>query len=218
MLIQGESGTGKELVARAIHNRSSRRSRPLIEVNCASIPRELFESEFFGHVKGAFTGALRDRAGRFQAATGGTLFLDEVGEISLELQAQCSEFCRRVSSNASARWSRTVDVRVLAATNGDLQQEVVAGRFRPDLVLPPQCFSDRAAPTPRPTRRSPATAAHFVEQAARRYCRPAPRLTVRAIKILGDVTAGLETFGNCSTSLNAPSCCPLAMCCDWMVC
>src|SRR5262249_8990387 len=88
VLIMGESGTGKELIARRIHELSLRRHRPLIKVNCASIPRELFESEFFGHVKGAFTGAVRDRSGRFQAADGGTLFLDEIGEIPLELQGK----------------------------------------------------------------------------------------------------------------------------------
>jgi transcriptional regulator with GAF, ATPase, and Fis domain len=185
VLIQGESGTGKELVARAIHDRSPRRSRPLIEVNCASIPRELFESEFFGHVKGAFTGALRDRAGRFQAATGGTLFLDEVGEIPLELQAKLLRVLQEGQfERVGEEVTRTVDVRVLAATNRDLQQEVAAGRFRPDLfyrlsvfpiVLPP--LRDRPEDIPQ-------LAAHFVEQAARRYGRPAPRLTVRAIKTL----------------------------------
>lgn len=136
VLIGGESGTGKELVARAIHDRGARHERPLITVNCASIPRELFESEFFGHVKGAFTGALRDRLGRFQLADKGTLFLDEIGEIPLELQ---SKLLRALQEGTFERVGedrvRRVDVRVIAATNRDLLDEVEGGRFRKDLYF-----------------------------------------------------------------------------------
>ena len=134
VLLQGESGVGKELVAHAIHARSSRSEGPLVKVNCASIPKELFESEFFGHVKGAFTGAHRDRIGRFQLADGGTIFLDEVSEIPLELQGkllrvlQESEF-ERVGDDVT----RSVDVRVIAATNRNLERHIVDGHFREDL-------------------------------------------------------------------------------------
>jgi PAS domain S-box-containing protein len=134
VLLQGESGVGKELVARAIHARSPRAEAPLVKVNCASIPKELFESEFFGHVKGAFTGAHRDRVGRFQLADGGTIFLDEVSEMPLELQGkllrvlQESEF-ERVGDDVT----RSVDVRVIAATNRDLERHIVEGKFREDL-------------------------------------------------------------------------------------
>ncbi len=134
VLILGESGVGKELVARAIHARSPRADGPLVKVNCPSIPKELFESEFFGHVKGAFTGAHRDRIGRFQLADGGTIFLDEVGEIPIELQSkllrvlQESEF-ERVGDDIT----RSVDVRVIAATNRNLEQLIVDGKFREDL-------------------------------------------------------------------------------------
>ena len=134
VLVLGESGTGKELIARAIHQRSPRSRKPLVKVNCGSIPSELFESEFFGHVRGSFTGAIRDRIGRFQLADGGTLFLDEVGEIPLGLQAkllrvlQEGEF-ERVGEDTTRR----VDVRVVAATNRDLQKEVASGNFRLDL-------------------------------------------------------------------------------------
>ena len=134
VLLMGESGVGKELVAHAIHSRSPRAEGPLVKVNCASIPKELFESEFFGHVKGAFTGAHRDRVGRFQLAEGGTIFLDEVGEIPMELQGkllrvlQESEF-ERVGDDVT----RSVDVRVIAATNRDLEREIVDGKFREDL-------------------------------------------------------------------------------------
>lgn len=145
VLITGESGTGKELVARAIHNVSERRDRPLIRVNCAAIPRELFESEFFGHIKGAFTGAVRDRIGRFELANGGTLFLDEVGEIPLDLQSKLLRVLQdqrfeRVGEDKT----RTVDVRIIAATNRDLKEDCTKGKFREDLyfrlnVVPIEC-------------------------------------------------------------------------------
>jgi len=134
VLLHGESGVGKELIAYAIHAQSPRADGPLVKVNCASIPKELFESEFFGHVKGAFTGAHRDRIGRFQLADGGTIFLDEVSEIPLELQSkllrvlQESEF-ERVGDDVT----RSVDVRVIAATNKNLEQQIVEGAFREDL-------------------------------------------------------------------------------------
>jgi transcriptional regulator with GAF, ATPase, and Fis domain len=134
VLLLGESGTGKELFAREIHNRSRRAHRPLIKVNCSAIPRDMFETEFFGHVRGAFTGALRDRPGRFQLAEGGTLFLDEVGDLPLDLQPKLLRVLQegqyeRVGDDAT----REVDVRVIAATNRDLASEVKAGRFRGDL-------------------------------------------------------------------------------------
>lgn len=134
VLILGESGTGKELVTRAIHRRSVRAAGPLIKVNCPSIPKELFESEFFGHVKGAFTGAYRDRTGRFQLADGGTLFLDEVSEIPIDLQGKLLRALQeREFERVGEEETRHVDVRVVAATNRDLRAEVEAGRFREDL-------------------------------------------------------------------------------------
>ncbi|NNF16442.1 MAG: sigma 54-interacting transcriptional regulator [Gammaproteobacteria bacterium] len=134
VMIVGESGTGKELVSHAIHSRSARKDKPLVTVNCASIPRELFESEFFGHVRGAFTGATRDRVGRFQLANGGTIFLDEVGEIPLELQGKLLRVLQeqqfeRVGDDETLN----IDVRIIAATNRHLEKEVAEGRFREDL-------------------------------------------------------------------------------------
>jgi len=134
VLITGETGTGKELVAHAIHKRSPRSGRALVKVNCAALPSELIASELFGHEKGAFTGALQQRIGRFEAATGGTIFLDEIGELNPEMQIallrvlQEKEF-ERVGGNRTIQ----TDVRVIAATNRDLNQEVTDGRFRMDL-------------------------------------------------------------------------------------
>ena len=177
-LILGESGTGKELVAREIHKRSSRRDRPMIKVNCASVPRELYESEFFGHVKGSFTGAVEDRAGRFELADGGTLFLDEVGEIPLPLQGkllrvlQEGEF-ERVGDAST----RGCDVRIIAATNRGLTEEVEAGRFRQDLYYRLNVFPLEVAPLRHHLEDIPLLAAHFLELAAVKFNRPRPRLT-----------------------------------------
>ena len=134
VLIQGESGTGKELVAHVIHTRSPRSDAPLVKVNCASIPSELFESEFFGHVKGAFTGAHRDRVGRFQLADGGTLFMDEIGEIPLDLQGKLLRVLQEGEfEQVGSDRTRSVNVRVVAATNRDLDKAVEDGTFREDL-------------------------------------------------------------------------------------
>src|SRR2546427_261054 len=134
VIILGESGTGKELVARAIHDLSARKGRPLVRVNCASIPKELFESEFFGHVRGSFTGAIKDRAGRFETAQGGTIFLDEIGEVPLEMQSKLLRVLqeKRYERVGEDR-TRVADVRTVAATNRDLKKEAAAGRFREDL-------------------------------------------------------------------------------------
>jgi two-component system nitrogen regulation response regulator NtrX len=135
-LVFGENGTGKELVARAIHARSLRAAGPFVEVNCAAIPEELIESELFGHVKGAFTGALAARKGKFELADGGTLFLDEVGDMSLKTQAKVLRALQeqRIEPVGGAR-SVEVDVRVIAATNKNLEEEIQRGRFRDDLYF-----------------------------------------------------------------------------------
>ena len=136
VMIYGESGTGKELIARAIHQSSHRKQHPLIRVNCAAIPSELFESEFFGHVKGAFTGAIRDRAGRFELADQGTLFLDEIGEIPLELQSKLLRVLQEGTfERIGEEKTRHVDVRIIAATNRKLKEEVKLKNFREDLYF-----------------------------------------------------------------------------------
>src|SRR5690606_31095876 len=160
-----ESGTGKELIARAIHSASDRNSRPLIRVNCAAIPQDLFESEFFGHVRGAFSGAVTDRLGRFEVADGGTLFLDEVGELPPGLQGkllrvlQDGEF-ERVGESVTRR----VDVRVIAATNRDLKQLVKEGKFREDLYFRLNVFPIRSVPLRERLEDIPLLTAHFLRQ------------------------------------------------------
>ncbi|NOR41643.1 MAG: PAS domain S-box protein [Gammaproteobacteria bacterium] len=130
VLISGESGTGKELIACAIHEQSNRNERPLIRVNCAAIPRELFESEFFGHVKGAFTGALKDRSGRFELADGGTIFLDEVGEIPMELQSKLLRVLQEGQfERVGEEKTCSVDVRIVAASNRDLKEDIEVARL-----------------------------------------------------------------------------------------
>ncbi len=165
VLITGESGTGKELIARAIHDNSQRSTKPLITVNCGAIPEELLEAELFGHVKGAFTGAMQNRQGRFEAANGGTIFLDEIGELPLHLQVkllrvlQARQF-EAVGSNRTIE----IDVRIIAATNRDLEQMVQKREFREDLyyrlnVIPVKipALRDRKADIPM-------LVTHFIEQ------------------------------------------------------
>ena len=185
VLITGESGTGKELAARAIHERSSRRGKPLVTVNCASVPRELFESEFFGHVKGAFTGAVRDRIGRFHLADGGTIFLDEVGEIPLELQSKLlrvlqDQQVQRVGEDQV----RQLDVRVIAATNHNLKEECEAGRFRRDLYYRLSVFPIELPPLRDRSEDIRLLATHFLELAARRLNCPIAALTDQALEQL----------------------------------
>lgn len=178
VLITGESGTGKELVAREIHKRSERNNRPMIKVNCASIPRDLFESEFFGHIKGAFTGAVKDRSGRFEVADGGTLFLDEVGEIPLALQGkllralQEGEF-ERVGDERT----RQVNVRIIAASNRDLKEEAAAGRFRSDLYYRLNVFPIEVAPLRHRKEDLLPLASLFLRRATQSFARPEIGLT-----------------------------------------
>jgi transcriptional regulator with GAF, ATPase, and Fis domain len=177
-LILGESGTGKELIAAAIHERSARRERPFVRVNCGAIPSELFESEFFGHAKGAFTSALRDRVGRFQLADGGTLFLDEIGEIPLAHQPKLLRVLQdgqfeRVGEDTT----RTVNVRIIAASNRDLREEVSALRFRQDLYYRLSVFPMEIPPLRDRREDIPALADHFVSVFRSRLNRPEVRLT-----------------------------------------
>jgi DNA-binding NtrC family response regulator len=185
VLIFGETGTGKEAIAKEIHKRSRRADKPLIRVNCASIPKELYESEFFGHVKGAFTGAFKDRIGRFEAAEGGTLFLDEIGEIPLDLQ---SKLLRALQERQYERVGddRTVqaNVRIVAATNRDLKADVAAGLFREDLYYRLNVFPLEVAPLRERAGDIPLLAKHFMNLVVKEVNCQKARLTPAGIAAL----------------------------------
>jgi len=187
ILITGESGTGKELIARAIHENSARHDRPMIRVNCASIPRELFESEFFGHIKGAFTGALNERAGRFELADGGTLFLDEIGEIPFELQSKLLRVLQdQQFERVGESVTRRVDVRIIAATNRDLKKEIEAGHFREDLYFRLNVFPIESMPLRERREDINILAAHFLNLACQKFGKPEVQLTKGDIERMQD--------------------------------
>ena len=167
VLITGENGTGKELVARGLHEASPRRDQAFVEVNCAAIPSELIESELFGHMKGSFTGAFADRAGKFEQADGGTLFLDEVGDMSLSAQSKLLRVLQEgVVTRIGGSKSIEVDVRVLAATNKDLEGEIAEGQFREDLLYRLNVVPIEVPPLRERLEDVPALVAHFAEALA----------------------------------------------------
>jgi transcriptional regulator with GAF, ATPase, and Fis domain len=199
VLITGPNGSGKELVAHHIHEQSSRAGQPMIEVNCAAIPSELIESELFGHRKGAFTGAQKDRKGQFELAHGGTLFLDEIGDMSLSAQAKVLRALQesRITPVGGDK-SIGVDVRVLAATNKDLRKEIAEGRFREDLyhrlsviVIEVPGLNDRKADIP-------ALAEHFLKNVAQEYGAAQKTVGIDAIEALQqyDWTGNIREFRN----------------------
>ena len=185
VLITGPNGTGKELVAHQLHEKSERSNQPIIEVNCAAIPAELIESELFGHVKGAFTSAIKDRAGKFEAANGGTIFLDEIGDMSLPAQAKVlralqENLIQRVGADKDIK----VDVRVVAATNKDLKKEIEEGRFREDLyhrlaviLIKVPALNDRRDDIP-------ALLEHFTHKIAEEQGNAAKKFSKSAVKLL----------------------------------
>jgi PAS domain S-box-containing protein len=182
VLITGESGTGKELVARALHEQSSRKTRALIKLNCSAVPEGLFESEFFGHVKGAFTGALKDKPGRFELADRGTLFLDEIGDVPLAMQVKLLRVLQEQElERIGDTRTRRVNVRIVAATNRDLRKEVDAGHFRQDLFYRLSVFPIEVPPLRDRKEDIPLLATHFVRQNALRMNRPNLKISQPAL-------------------------------------
>ncbi|MCU1348937.1 MAG: ntrC, partial [Acidobacteria bacterium] len=189
VLITGESGTGKELVAREIHRRSSRAGQPFIQVNCAAIPRELIESELFGHEKGSFTGAIRKQTGKFVAADGGTIFLDEIGDMSSESQAKVLRVLQEGDVEPiGAAGVVKVDVRVIAATNKDLQEEIRNGRFREDLFYRLNVIPIRTPPLRERKADIPELADHFVSLFSKEYNYHPKQFTPNAKNALQDAS------------------------------
>jgi len=178
VLISGETGSGKELIAQAIHDASPRHNGPLVKVNCSAIPENLFESEFFGHARGAFTGALRDKPGRFEMADGGTLFLDEIGELPPAMQSKLLRVLQEQEiERVGEIRTRKVNVRVIAATNRDLKEEVNEKRFREDLFYRLSVFPLKIPPLRERREDIPVLATYFLRKTAKKMNRPLPRLS-----------------------------------------
>jgi DNA-binding NtrC family response regulator len=187
VLISGRSGTGKELVAKAIHYNSDRADKPFVAVNCAAIPEALLESELFGHVKGAFTGATESKPGLFEAAEGGTILLDEIGELPAAMQAKLLRTLQdRMVRRVGATKSVEVDVRLIASTNRELNELVRAGRFREDLFYRINVLSVHLPTLVEHPEDIPLLAQHFVGKYAQEHGRPVPKLTTDALKALMD--------------------------------
>src|SRR6516225_8718319 len=183
VLVRGESGTGKELVARAIHFRSPRARRPFIAVNCAAFARELVESELFGHERGAFTGAVARREGKFEATDGGTLFLDEIGDMPLETQAKLLRVLQeRQFERVGGNQPLTVDVRIIAATNQDLEARIVQSRFREDLYYRVKVVEIRVPPLRERREDIPQMVQHFIRDACHRFGLPEKQLAPAAMR------------------------------------
>src|ERR1700690_1075525 len=185
VLLRGETGTGKEVIAQAIHNASPRRRNPFVAINCAAIPATLIESELFGHERGAFTGALTQRLGRFEAANGGTLFLDEIGEIALDLQAKLLRVLQEQEFErlGSARTTR-VNVRVVAATNRDLSQMIEAKEFRADLYYRLSVFPVSLPPLRDRAEDIPALARHFMTRFAERMHKTVEHISAETMEAM----------------------------------
>ena len=185
--ISGETGTGKELVANAIHNESRRGGAPFVPINCGALPEGLIESELFGHVKGAFSGAIRDKKGRFELADGGTIFLDEVAELSKPLQVKLLRFLQEGTiEKVGGEGSATVNVRVISATNKDLKKEVQRNNFREDLYYRLNVIPIHIPPLRERKTDIPLLVNHFVEQVAKRNDQPLAKISDEAISLMLD--------------------------------